>query len=83
LNRLDKLRAEYSETRRQLQKENNEKIELQIAIDENKLGFSKEMKDKELFIKELEKQKSSLDTVVNESVVRILYLAYHIRKTNF
>lgn len=80
---MDKLRAEYSETRRQLQKENNEKIELQIAIDENKLGFSKEMKDKELFIKELEKQKSSLDTVVNESVVRILYLAYHIRKTNF
>ena len=80
---MDKLRAEYSETRRQLQKENNEKIELQIAIDENKLGFSKEMKDKELFIKELEKQKSSLDTVVNESVVRILYFAYHIRKTNF
>lgn len=70
---MDKLRAEYNEIRKQLQKENNEKIELQIAIDENKLGFSKDLKDKEMFIKELEKQKSSLDIVVNESVVRTLY----------
>jgi hypothetical protein len=70
--RLEKLRAEYSDIRKQLQQENNAKIELQIAIDENKLGFNKDIKEKENLIRELEKQKNSLDTVVNESVVRYI-----------